>query len=135
MESGPAVVAVINSSRDVVDMLRIAFEDAGLVAVTALTDQIRDGEVDLERLVQHHDPKLVLYDIAPPYDANWRLFQHLMSRPVMAGRPFMLTTTNLSHVREFAASHHQVFEVIGKPYDLEQIVQAAKAAIAARTPQ
>ena len=74
MESAPPVVAVINSSRDVVDMLRIAMEDAGLVAVTALTDQIRDGEVDLERLVQHHDPSVVLYDIAPPYDANWRLF-------------------------------------------------------------
>jgi len=114
-------------------MLRIALEDAGLVTVTALTDQIRDGEVDLERLVRQNDPKVVLYDIAPPYDAHWRLFQHLSNREVMAGRAFIVTTTNSSQVRELAEPHRVVFEVIGKPYDLGQIVQATKAAIAAKT--
>ena len=52
----------------------------------------------------------------------------------MAGRPFIVTTTNMYYVRDLAGPHHPVFEVIGKPYDLEQIVQATKAAIAGRVP-
>ena len=129
METPPPAVAVINSSRDVVDMLRIAMEYAGIVAVTALTDQIRDGEVDLEQLVRQHDPKVVLYDISPPYDANWRLFLHVSSLAIMSGRSFILTGTNAHQVQQLAGPHRHVFEVVGKPYDLDLIVQATRQAL------
>ena len=45
--SSPNVVAVINTSTDVTDMLRTAFEFGGFITVTALTTQIRDGEIDV----------------------------------------------------------------------------------------
>ena len=87
-------VAVINTSPDVVDMLRLTLEHAGIVVVTALTWEIRDGEVDLERFVAQHQPRVVIYDVAPPYEINWRLFLHVRAMSVMEGVQFVLTSTN-----------------------------------------
>jgi CheY-like chemotaxis protein len=127
------VVAVINTSPDVVDMLRLTMEHAGIVAVSAMTWQIREGEVDLERFIAQHRPKVVLYDIAPPYDNNWMLFEHIRSMPVMAGVHFVVTTTNARHVEQLAkGSADRIYEVIGKPFDLGEIVTAVKEALRAR---
>jgi len=94
----PDVVAVINTSPDVVDMLRLTLEHAGIVVVSAMTWEVRDGEVDLERFMLQHRPKVVLYDVAPPYESNWLLFEHIRAMPVMAGVHFVLTTTNARQV-------------------------------------
>lgn len=132
MNSGQPVAAVINSTPDIVDMLRIAIESAGFVVVTALTFEIRDGEVDLDRFIAQHEPLVIVYDIAPPYETNWRLFEHLSAIPIMRGRQFVLTSTNVKHVAALAGREHQVYEVVGKPFDLDEIVRAVKEASRAR---
>jgi CheY-like chemotaxis protein len=129
----PDVVAVINTSPDVVDMLRLTLEHAGIVVVSAMTWEIREGEVDLERFVGQHRPKVIVYDVAPPYENNWQLFQHIRAMPVMAGIRFVITTTNAQQVERFAkGAAESVYEVIGKPFDLGQIVDAVKEALRAR---
>jgi len=129
----PDVVAVINTSPDVVDMLRLTLEHAGIVVVSAMTWEIREGEVDLERFVGQHRPKVIVYDVAPPYENNWQLFQHIRAMPVMAGIRFVITTTNAQQVERFAkGATESVYEVIGKPFDLGQIVDAVKEALRAR---
>ena len=130
----PPVVALINSSPDVVDMIRITLEQVGIVLVSAFTHDIRDGAVDIETFVRQHQPEVILYDVAPPYQANWLLFQHISTMPVMEGRHFILTTTNERHVRELAADHN-LYEIVGKPYDLGQLVAGVRAVLAGRTPQ
>ena len=133
MPESPDVVAVINSSPDVVDMLRLTLEHAGVVVVSALTWEVREGEVDLERFVSQHQPRVAIYDIAPPYESNWRLFQHIRSMPALAGIHFVLTSTNARQVEQFAAGNDQrIYEIVGKPFDLGEIVQAAKEALRAR---
>ena len=124
-------VAVINSTPDIVDMLRVAIEQAGFVVVTTLTFELRDAKTDLDRFIAQHDPRVIVYDIAPPYEANWKLFEHVASMPVMRGRQFVLTTTNKKHIEQFAGAR-EVYEVIGKPYDLGEIVRAVKEATRAR---
>lgn len=125
-------VAVINSTSDIVDMLRIALEQAGMVVVTALTPEIREGAVDIEHLVSQHQPRVIVYDIAPPYEPNWHLFQHIAAMPVMQGRQFVVTSTNPRHVEGFAGPQQHVYEIVGKPFDLGQVVQAVKEALRAR---
>jgi len=126
------VVAVINSTPDIVDMLRFAIESAGFVAVTALTFEVRDGEVDLDRFIAQHEPLVIVYDIAPPYETNWRLFEHVSAMPIMRGRQFVLTSTNARHVTALAGREQHVYEVVGKPLDLDEIVRAVKEASRAR---
>ena len=71
-------------------------------------------------------PDTVIYDVAPPYDRNWRLFQHLCTMPALKGMKFLITTTNVKHVREVAGEGPELFEIVGKPYDLAKIVEACK---------
>lgn len=122
------VVAVFNTSVDTTDMLRHLFEHAGFVVVTAFTYDIRDGHVELEALVRQHRPAVIVYDIAIPYEANWRLFENIRSSPACAEIPFVLTTTNEAQVRKIAGNA-PVLELVGKPYDLDQLLEKVKAAI------
>jgi DNA-binding NtrC family response regulator len=128
MDSPLLTAAVINTSPDITDMLRRALEPAGIVVVTALTFEIRDGTIDVEAFMRQHDPRVVVYDIAPPYDANWRLFQHLSSRPWMRGRQFVITSVNVQQLEKVAGHAPHVYEVVGKPLDLDAIVRAVKEA-------
>lgn len=128
----PVVAAIFNTSPDLVDLLRRAFEPAGIVAVSVLTHQIREGVVDVEGFVRQHDPTVVVYDIAPPYDANWQLYQHISRMDVMQNRTVVLTSINARHVEKLAGRDQQIYEVVGKPYDLDQIVRAVREASRAR---
>jgi DNA-binding response OmpR family regulator len=122
------VVAIFNTSEDTTDILRIVFEQAGFVAVTAFTNRLRDGEIDLEHFMRQYQPKVIVYDIAVPYEQNWRLFEHIRAAPACAGVAFVLTTTNARHVRKLAGDE-ELHEIVGKPYDLNEIVSSVKLAI------
>jgi CheY-like chemotaxis protein len=124
----PLVAAVFNTSPDIVDLLRHALEPAGIVAVSVLTHQIREGVVDVEGFLRQHDPTVVVYDIAPPYDANWQLFQHISGMGAMRDRPVVLTSINARQVEQLAGRNEKVYEVVGKPLDLDEIVRAVKEA-------
>ena len=132
MNKRATVAVVLNTSPDVVDLLRRALEQAGVVTVTGFTHDVRDGEIDLGALVQQHNPDVIVYDIAPPYDANWKLFQHLSGMPVLTGRQFVITATNKAQVEKLVGRAHHVYEVVGKPADLGEIVRAVKEAGRAR---
>jgi DNA-binding response OmpR family regulator len=122
------VVAVFNTSADTTDMLRVVLEHAGFVVVTAFTTEIRDARIDLEAFMRQHRPQVVVYDIAIPYEQNWRLFQHIRASPACEGVHFVLTTTNVRQVEKVAGSEHTLHEIVGKPYDLDEIVRAVKDA-------
>jgi CheY-like chemotaxis protein len=126
-EIGPPVVAVLNSSDDTVELLRMALENAGLATVSLHLDEIRRQGIDLIDFVKQHDPKVVLYDLAPPYDRSWLFLQHLRNTGALKGRPFVLTSTNPARVKQIAHVEEPILEVIGKPYDIDEIVSAVQA--------
>jgi response regulator RpfG family c-di-GMP phosphodiesterase len=128
----PPCVAVFNSSDDIVELLRILLEQAGFAVVSGHIDEIKKGKIDLQTFVQQHDPRVIVYDISPPYDRNWTFLEHLRARPPLEGRQFVLTTTNVKWVRECVGPSEHVYEIVGKPLDLDQIVGAVKEASRAR---
>ena len=127
-----AVVAIINSNDDIVEMLRQAFEQAGLIAVSAHVDRIKRGETSLVDFVKEHDPSVIVYDLVPPYDRSFRFVTHLRETAHLADCRFVLTSANVQRAHELSGTAEEIFEILGKPYDLEQITRAVKEASRAR---
>lgn len=125
----PDVVAIVNTSPDTVEMLRVMFQLAGFSVISGYVHDIRDGRLDFEGFMRQHDPAAIVWDIAPPYEQQWKFFQHIRSRPTLAERQFVLTTTNVQQLRKVAGDVQPLYEIIGKPYDLEEVVKAVKVAV------
>lgn len=110
-------------------MLRTMLEMEGMVAVSAHVSDLRRGQFDFAGFMAEHDPKVVIYDIPPPYDRSWLFFEHLRSLGTMKGRKYVLTSTNPPRVQQIAKPDQPIHEIIGKPYDLELIIDAVKKAL------
>jgi CheY-like chemotaxis protein len=140
IEAGPhghssgrrAVVAVFNSNDDVVEMLRTLFETAGFIVVSGHVSSIKRGSLDLLTFVQQHDPCVIVYDLVPPYDRNWAFLDHLRTDPLFEGRKFVMTSTNAKQAEAVAGRAEEVYEIVGKPFDLDMLVAAVREASRSR---
>ena len=128
----PAVVAVVNTNPDVVWMLRLALQKAGFIVVTAHIEEIKDGTIDIESFLKEHDPKVIVYDVVPPYDQNWRFLDHLRLATGFKGRQFVLTTVNEDRLDEVVGIEESVYEIAGEAKDIDAIVRAVKEASRSR---
>src|SRR5689334_11088924 len=95
-------IAVINSSPDAIALLTATLSRAGFDVLWVMIPDLRSGRLDIDRFLTDHDARVLVYDVAPPYDENWAFLQQLRSRPIMAGRRFVLTSPNAHHVEELA---------------------------------
>ena len=128
----PTTVAIVNSTPDAVEMLRQAMYSAGLVVVSCYTHDIRDGKIDFEAFMRQHEPRVIVYDLAPPYERNYRLFEHVRAMPVSQGCQFVVSAMNPARVVDLVGRDEQVYEVVDRAEDLMRLVQAVKEATRAR---
>lgn len=126
--AGKPIIAVFNSSADTVEMLRTALEAQGLHTVSGHIADLKKGELDFIAFVEHHRPAVIVYDISPPYETNWNFLRLVRSsKPAEACR-FVLTTTN-KPVLDKLVGTTEAIEIIGKPYDLDRVIGAVRAAL------
>lgn len=131
-DAPPTTVAIVNTTPDAVNMLRQVLNQAGFVVVSCYTHEIRDGAIDFEAFMRQHRPRVIVYDLAPPYEANLRLFQHVRSMPAVDGSQFVLTSVNPSRALGLFGRDERVYEVVDREEDLMMFVQAVKQASRAR---
>ncbi len=125
----PPRVAIINTSEELVELLRLVLEDAGFTHVAEDVLTFKRGAGDVAHFLTQHDPQAVIWDIALPYAENWGFFRELQAAGVFRGRGVVLTTTNRRALEELVGPTPTV-EIIGKPYDLAELVQAVRTALA-----
>jgi CheY-like chemotaxis protein len=127
-DSAGKIVAIFNTNPEVLDLVREALEDAGYATVVAHIDDLKRGRIDMIQFVEEHQPEVVVYDVAPPYDTNWTFLRLMRSSKVMQNRAFVVTTTNKKALDDLIGPS-DVVELLCKPYDLQEIVQAVNHAV------
>jgi DNA-binding response OmpR family regulator len=122
------LVAVLNTSEDCIAILIELLEMEGFHAVADYIMDFRTGKKDIRGFFAEHQPDVVLYDIAIPYEKNWEFFQYIQAISGFKPCQFVLTTTNKT-VLEGLVGETGSFEIVGKPTDLATLMTAVRASL------
>lgn len=132
MTHTPPVVAIVNTNPDLVRLLRMALERAGFIVFEIFIEDIKLGAANVDAFLSQHNPKVIVYDLAPPYDVNWRFLDHLRTATDFKGRRFVLTSVNVRNAEEVVKGDESVYEIVGEDTDIAEVVRAVKEAARAR---
>lgn len=132
MAERTSTVAVFNASDDTVEMLMLLLTERGYRAVSGQVDSVKSGALDFIAFMGAQRPDAIIWDIAPPYDRNWSFFKLLRTADVLRNCHIVLTTTHKEHLDSLAGQETGAIEIVGKPYDLNVIVDAVVRGIEGR---
>jgi len=126
--TGPRTIGILNSTEDVIDLLTELLEGEGYAVRAAYILDFKRGRGDLATWLGDLAPTAILYDIPLPYDENWAFYQHALSLHESRPHRFIVTTTN-KKVLEGLAGPNDAVELVGRPFDLGEIVDRVGAAL------
>jgi DNA-binding response OmpR family regulator len=125
-------VLILNGSEDLLAVLSELLQAEGISTVCVRIPDIERGKEDFPQLVREHDPAAIVFDVSVPFGRSWATFQELSVRPEVAGRPFVLTTTNREGAEQYTGPG--VIELLLKPYDIGQFITAVREALSRSAP-
>jgi hypothetical protein len=128
-KTAEGVVALFNASDDTIDMVQKLLTDSGSdqSLIWCHFADLKKGVVNFAKYMDRHNPEVVIFDLSPPYDENWKFFKTMRDDSVMEGRGTVLTTTNKNRLDEVLGEDSKALEVVGRTRDLQQIDNAIKA--------
>lgn len=122
-------VAVMNTSKEITDILQEVLKEEGFLVCTTYTYLLKERKERFNTFIKDNKPDVIVYDIAIPYQENYNLFKDLSEEPIAKNIAFVLTTTNKSVLENLVGSTHAI-EIVGKPYDLQILLKSVKDAFA-----
>src|SRR3984893_9618347 len=128
-KTAEGIVALFNASDDTIDMVQKLLTTSGSdqTLIWCHFADLKKGVVDFGKYMDKHNPEVVIFDLSPPYDENWRFFKTMRDAKTMKRRGVRLTPTNKNRLDEVLGEDSHALEVVGKTKDLQQIGSAIKA--------
>jgi DNA-binding response OmpR family regulator len=128
-KTAEGIVALFNASDDTIDMVQKLLTDSGSdqTLIWCHFADLKKGIVNFGKYMDRHNPEVVIFDLSPPYDENWKYFKTMRDAATMKGRGVVLTTTNKNRLDEVLGEDSRALEVVGRSKDLQQIDAAIKA--------
>jgi DNA-binding response OmpR family regulator len=125
-KTAEGIVALFNASDDTIDMIQRLLTDSqsNQSLIWCHFADLKKGIVDFEKYMERHNPEVVIFDLSPPYDENWKFFKTMRDAQTMRGRGIVLTTTNKARLDEVLGEDSHALEVVGRPKDLNEIALA-----------
>jgi len=123
------VVAVVNTNDDLVQALRSRLIDEGVSVVPLHIRDVKSGRSDFGAFLTAHDPAVVIYDIAIPYDDNWTFFKTLRRLPESIDRRFVITTVNKRVMEQQVGPTDAVELIGGHADDFEPLVEVLRRSL------
>ena len=128
-KTAEGIVALFNASDDTIDMVQKLLTESGgdQTLIWCHFADLKKGIVNFDKYMSRHNPEVVIFDLSPPYDENWRFFKTMRDAKTMQGRGVVLTTTNKNRLDEVLGEDSHALEVVGRTKDLQQIDAAIKS--------
>ena len=126
-DPGRARVAVFNAHADTVAMLHLALQHAGFQTIDAPLHEFEHGLHSALEFLRVHNPDAVVYDISPPYETTADFCCRVQEAD--ARRAWVITSTNPGRTEQDLNGRPELYELIGKPYDLDHVVAAVHRAV------
>lgn len=123
-------VLVVNGSEDTLGLLGEILEEEGFRVWGVRAWELEHGRLNPGNLLRLVDPDVIVYDISLPYDLSWAYYAQFSALPDAQGRPVVLTTTNRKGAE--AVTGEGVLELLLKPYDIGQLIERVRTALAQR---
>ncbi len=122
------LVAILNMSPDFMEVVAEILDMEGFRSVADYIIEYRTGKKDIRAFFDEHQPVVVIYDIAMPYEANWEFFQHVRQVSGLRDCRFVVVTTNKKALDGLVGEMGSL-EVIGKPFDLDAMIAAVTRSV------
>lgn len=126
------LVGIVDTSEELADLFRLIVESEGCRTVVTYVPDLKRGQPDPETFLREYNPRVLLWDIAIPYQENWEFFRQTCQSEAGQGRGYVLTTTNKAAL-ETLVGPTPAIEIVGKPFDLEELAHALRLALGRAT--
>jgi CheY-like chemotaxis protein len=127
------VVAIFDNNENITVLLHEVLRSEGYQPVPGVIQDFLEGRSDLAAFLAEHDPAVIIWDIAAPYDRTWAAFPQVSRSAAARGRRFVLTTTNPQVVEQVAGAA-LAHALVGKPFELDELLAAVHRGAATATP-
>src|SRR5579875_2448117 len=130
-EAQPRVVVIINANDRLAQRMKDAIEAAGFTAVTAQPSEVGSGAQDIQRFLRSKNARVVVFDVADPYAASWRLADALRYNEMISGswRQVVITTQDKAALEQQVGATTSALEVNEKNFNAATIVDAVQRAV------
>ena len=113
-------ILIINSNIELIIALEEWLHSNNCETMGAQIYDLKNDLVDISTLLNNFKPDAIIYDVSIPYEENWKFFKHLTNESVAKNYQFIVTTTNKQALEKFVGKTN-TFEIIGKPFELEEL--------------